>query len=100
MPLTHDRRVVLIALAAALPALAAALVLLWTGDYTPRLRWTVTAVALAALLVFANALHERVVRPLQTVSNILAAMREEDFSIRARGASGSQCLRPIAAAFD
>jgi two-component system nitrogen regulation sensor histidine kinase NtrY len=85
-PLTHDRRVVLIALAAALPALAAALVLLWTGDYTPRLRWTVTAVALAALFVFANALHERVVRPLQTVSNILAAMREEDFSIRARGA--------------
>jgi nitrogen fixation/metabolism regulation signal transduction histidine kinase len=84
--LTHDRRVVLIALAAALPALAAALVLLWTGDYTPRLRWTVTAVTLAALLVFANALHERVVRPLQTVSNILAAMREEDFSIRARGA--------------
>src|SRR4029453_16481132 len=84
-PLTHDRRVVLIALAAALPALAAAFVLLWTGDYTPRLRWTVTAVALAALLVFANALHERVVRPLQTVSNILAAMREEDFSIRARG---------------
>jgi two-component system nitrogen regulation sensor histidine kinase NtrY len=85
-PLTHDRRVVLIALAAALPALAAAFVLLWTGDYTPRLRWTVTAVVLAALLVFANALHERVVRPLQTVSNILAAMREEDFSIRARGA--------------
>jgi nitrogen fixation/metabolism regulation signal transduction histidine kinase len=85
-PLTHDRRVVLIALAAALPALAAVLVLLWTGDYTPRLRWTVTAVALAALLIFANALHERVVRPLQTVSNILAAMREEDFSIRARGA--------------
>src|SRR5215475_8927291 len=85
-PLSHDRRVVLIALAAALPALAAVLVLLWSGDYTPRLRWTVTAVAVLALLIFANALHERVVRPLQTVSNLLAAMREEDFSIRARGA--------------
>ncbi len=37
-------------------------------------------------LVFTQALRERVVRPLQTVSNLLAAMREEDFSIRARGA--------------
>ena len=94
-PLAHDRRVVLIAFAAALPALAAALVLLWAGDYTPRLRWTLTAVSIGAFLIFAHALHERVVRPLQTVSNILAAMREEDFSIRARGARSDDPLGEV-----
>ena len=31
------------------------------------------------------ALRDRVVYPLQTLSNLLAALREEDFSIRARG---------------
>jgi nitrogen fixation/metabolism regulation signal transduction histidine kinase len=94
-PLSHDRRVVLIAFAAALPALVAGLGLLWTGDHTPRLRWTLTAVTLGAFLIFAHALHERVVRPLQTISNILAAMREEDFSIRARGARAEDPLGEV-----
>jgi nitrate/nitrite-specific signal transduction histidine kinase len=45
------------------------------------------------------AVRERVVRPLQTLSNLLAALREGDFSIRARGArasttrSASRCSR-------
>jgi PAS domain-containing protein len=44
---------------------------------------------------FLRALWERVIRPLQTVSNLLAAMREEDFSIRARGARGSDPLGEV-----
>ena len=85
-PLTHDRRVLLLAGAAALPAGATALAILWTGDYTPKVRWTLSVLIVLAALAFLQALRERVVRPLQTVSNLLAAMREEDFSIRARGA--------------
>ena len=95
MNLTHDRRVVLLGALAALPGAAAALVLLWTGDYTPKLRWTLTAAILVAALLLLNALWERVVRPLQTVSNLLAAMREEDFSIRARGARGNDPLGEV-----
>src|SRR4029453_11221227 len=48
-----------------------------------------------AWLAFTQALRERVVRPLQTVSNILAAMREEDFSIRARGARPDDSLGEV-----
>ena len=33
-------------------------------------------------------MRHRVVLPLQTLSNLLAALRERDFSIRARGAGG------------
>ncbi len=93
--LTHDRRVFLLATAAALPAMATSLILLWTGDFTPKLRWTLTALIVGAFLIFTQAMRERVVRPLQTVSNLLAAMREEDFSIRARGAGPDDPLGEV-----
>jgi nitrogen fixation/metabolism regulation signal transduction histidine kinase len=93
--LTHDQKVFLYAAAAALPAIATSLILLWTGEFTPRLRWTLTALIVGAFLAFAQALRERVVRPLQTVSNLLAAMREEDFSIRARGAGPDDPLGEV-----
>jgi len=93
--LTHDRRVFLLAAAAALPAMATSLVLLWTGDFTPKLRWTLTALIVGGFLAFTQALRERVVRPLQTVSNLLAAMREDDFSIRARGAGADDPLGEV-----
>ena len=93
--ISHDKRVVLLAAAAALPGIAVCLVLLWTRDVAERTRWTLTAVVLLAAAAFLRALWERVVRPLQTVSNLLAAMREEDFSIRARGARGNDPLGEV-----
>jgi signal transduction histidine kinase len=62
-----------------------ALLILWTQDYTPRVRWTLTAGILLMVLGCALAIRERVVVPLQTMSNLHAALREGDFSIRARG---------------
>ncbi len=94
-PVAHDRRVVLLALGAAIPGVVTALAILWTGDYSSKLRWTLTTVIVLAWLAFTQALRERVVRPLQTVSNLLAAMREEDFSIRARGARGDDPLGEV-----
>lgn len=82
--LTHDRRILLTAFAAGLPAVATALILLWTGDYTPKVQWTVSVLVLGVFFGFVAALRDRVVYPLQTISNLLAALREDDFSIRAR----------------
>ncbi len=93
--LTHDRRIFLLATAATLPAMATSLILLWTGDFTPKLRWTLTALLVGAFLAFTQAMRERVVRPLQTISNLLAAMREDDFSIRARGAGPDDPLGEV-----
>ncbi|HKD20166.1 MAG TPA: PAS domain-containing sensor histidine kinase, partial [Thermoanaerobaculia bacterium] len=94
-PLTHDRRIVLLSAAAALPAAATALGILWFGDYSSKVRWTLTVFVVLAWLAFTQAMRERVVRPLQTVSNLLAAMREEDFSIRARGARTDDALGEV-----
>jgi nitrogen fixation/metabolism regulation signal transduction histidine kinase len=84
--LTHDRRILLLTLSSGLPALALALVLLWRGDYSSKTQWTLTVLLVGAWCSFAFAARERVVHPLQTVSNLLSALREEDFSVRARGA--------------
>src|SRR5262245_46191276 len=91
----HDRRIVLYAAFAALPAVIVALLLLWLGDFASRTRWTLTAVIVLSWAAFASSLWEKLVRPLQTVSNLLAAMREGDFSIRARGARAQDPLGEV-----
>jgi two-component system nitrogen regulation sensor histidine kinase NtrY len=82
--LSHEGRIFLYVLAAALPAALVSLGLLWAGDYSPKVRWTLTVLVAAAAVGFAAAARERVMRPLQTLSNLLAALREDDFSIRGR----------------
>lgn len=73
------------ALGAGLPGTAIALLLLWGGDYSPKVQWTLTIIVVGLWWGISIALRDRVVYPLQTLSNLLAALREEDFSIRARG---------------
>ena len=82
--LPHDLRVQLLALAAAVPALLLTFYLLSHSDLQPRTRWTLGALVVLAWLVFAASAREAVARPLQTLSNLLGALREEDFSFRAR----------------
>ena len=89
---THDRRILVMALAAGFPAVLVALILLWDGPYPARLQWTLTVVIVGFWFGFSHAVRERVVFPLQTLSNLLAALREGDFSIRARGAARDDAL--------
>jgi nitrogen fixation/metabolism regulation signal transduction histidine kinase len=93
--LSHDRRILLMAFASALPGAGISLIFLWTGDYTPKVQWTLTVLIVTFCLGFAFALRERVILPLQTLSNLLAALGEGDFSIRARGARGGDPLGEV-----
>jgi two-component system, NtrC family, nitrogen regulation sensor histidine kinase NtrY len=81
----HDQLVQRLALAGGLPAVIVSLALLWTGDYSLKLSWTLSILVVLCWWLFAIALRERVVRPLQTLANLIAALREGDYSIRARG---------------
>jgi PAS domain S-box-containing protein len=87
--------VFLIAVTAGLPGALTSLIILWSGDYTPKVQWTLTVVVLGFLLGCAASLRNRVVLPLQTVANLLAAMREDDFSIRGRTADPEDPLGAV-----
>jgi nitrogen fixation/metabolism regulation signal transduction histidine kinase len=93
--LTYERRIQLLALAAGLPGSAIALILLWTGDYSSRTAWTLAILILSLWLGFALSLRHRVVFSLQTLSNLLAALREEDFSVRGRDAQRDDAMGEV-----
>ena len=94
-PLLYERRILLLALAAGLGSTIAALILLWIGPYSSKLQWTLTVIMVIAWLSFAFSAQSRVVFPLRTLSNLLAALREGDFSIRARGANREDALGEV-----
>jgi two-component system nitrogen regulation sensor histidine kinase NtrY len=93
--LTYERRIQLLALAAGFPGSLIALILLWTGNYSSGAFWTLAFLIVSLWLGFAFSLRNRVVFSLQTLSNLLAAMREEDFSLRARGARNDDAMGEV-----
>ncbi|MDP9292147.1 MAG: PAS domain-containing sensor histidine kinase, partial [Verrucomicrobiota bacterium] len=90
--LSHENRLTWLVLGAMAPALAVALGLLWLGDYSAKVQWTLTLLIALFGAGFLASAREHVVRPLQTMSNLLAALREGDYSIRARGARANDAL--------
>jgi PAS domain S-box-containing protein len=94
-PLLYERRILLLALCAGLASTVVALILLWTGGYSSKLQWTLTVLMILTWLSFAFTAQSRVVFPLRTLSNLLAALREGDFSIRARGANEGDALGEV-----
>src|SRR5688572_4945236 len=86
MKLRYDRRILLLTVAAGLPGIAAALLLLWAGDYSTQTIITASIAMLVLWALAASSLRHRIVFPLQTMANLLEALRESDFSFRARGA--------------
>jgi two-component system, NtrC family, nitrogen regulation sensor histidine kinase NtrY len=93
--LGYENRIMMLAVLAALPASACAMVLLWSGGHQLRTEWTLTAVIVGAWLGFAAALRERVIFPMQTLANLLGALREGDFSIRGRSPRKDDALGEV-----
>ena len=90
--LGFERRILLLSLMAGAPGSAVAMALLWTGDFSPKLRWTATIFVALFWIGFALSVRTRVTFPLRTLSHLLGALREGDYSIRARGARRSDAL--------
>jgi nitrogen fixation/metabolism regulation signal transduction histidine kinase len=84
--LAFEHRIVALGLLTALPGSLLALLLLWNGDFSGKTRWTLSLVLVLGSWLALSALRRNVVWPLQTLSNLLGALREGDFSFRARGA--------------
>ncbi len=95
--ISFERKVFLLALGAGLPGGLLAMGLVWTGDFSLEGRWIASLLVLLPWLGLAFTVREKVRFPLRTISNLLAGIREGDFSTRARGARRDDALGEVIA---
>ena len=91
----YERQIPFTALIAIAPVAVAAVVLVFAGDFSAKAKWTVAAMIAVSAFVATYVLHEQLVFPLRTISNIITALREEDYGLRARSASRDDALGEV-----
>jgi two-component system, NtrC family, nitrogen regulation sensor histidine kinase NtrY len=92
---SYDNRILLLALAAGIVPATVALALLWTGAFSFPTRWALCVLIAVSWFGFALAVRSTVVRPLRTLANMQAAVREGDFSIRPRSTGVNDSLSDL-----
>src|SRR5208282_5063131 len=90
--LLYEHRISLYSLLVALPGIVVSGVLIWREPWSAGSKLALLFVEVFVWWLLALALHEQTIRPLQTMANIVAALREEDYSFRARGAATDDAL--------
>ncbi|MBV9183819.1 MAG: ATP-binding protein [Acidobacteria bacterium] len=87
-----EHRVARFSLLLVAPGLIVSAVTVWLQPWSIESKLLLLgAEALAALLI-GTALHDLIIRPLQTLANVVGALREEDYSFRARLATSNDAL--------
>ena len=74
------------------PGIVVSGILIWLQPWSLQSKLILLAAELLACLLIGAALHEHIVRPLQTLANVVGALRDEDYSFRARLAIPNDAL--------
>src|SRR4029077_13174135 len=74
------------------PGLLISGILIWMQPWSVQSKLILMGAELLASLLIGTALHDHIVRPLQTLSNVVGALRDEDYSFRARLAVPNDAL--------
>ena len=90
--LLYERRVSLNSFLVALPGIIVSGVLIWLQSWSTESKVALSFLELFIWWVLALVFHEQAIRPLQTLANVVASLREEDYSFRARGAVTDDAL--------
>jgi len=90
--LIYERRIAIYAILAALPGIALGTTLIWVQPWARDAKIALTLFVLFLWFILTLTLLEQIVHPLQTLANVVSALREEDYSFRARDASPNDSL--------
>jgi two-component system nitrogen regulation sensor histidine kinase NtrY len=90
--LLYEHRISIYTMLVALPSVLVCGILIWQEAWSRESKLALSAAILIAWWLLSMALHEQTVRPLQTLANVVASLREEDYSFRARGATNEDAL--------
>ncbi|HKR62460.1 MAG TPA: ATP-binding protein [Thermoanaerobaculia bacterium] len=83
-----EHRVVAVVFASLAPLLVVVLSMAWS--------WSVAILALLSFAILFLAVRAQIEYPLRTLANLISALREEDYSIRARGARRTDAMGEVA----
>jgi len=70
-----ERRIRVLCLLIAAPAFVLALILLWRANASRSTMWTLLGLVALLSLIAAGLLMEEIIRPLQTLANVVSALR-------------------------
>ncbi len=87
-----ERQILIRLLVIGLVAFLVSMWFVWTSDYSIQTQIMLTVLILLPWVGFALGLKAKVVFPLRTISNILEAIREGDYSLRIRGANREDAM--------
>jgi two-component system nitrogen regulation sensor histidine kinase NtrY len=90
--MTFDGRVIAFAVLLVAPSLLVSAAVIWVQPWKLGLKLLLLTVELIACFLTGATFRARIIRPLQTLANVVGALREEDYSVRARGAVPDDAL--------
>jgi two-component system nitrogen regulation sensor histidine kinase NtrY len=90
--LLYEHRISLYSFLVALPGLLLGSIFVWMQPWSVGSRLALLGAELFVWWLLAAALQEQTTRPLQTLANVIASLREEDYSFRARNAGPEDAL--------
>ena len=93
--LSNERRLLLLAFSVGLPGSTLGLALLWTSNFPASTRWILTALLLIAWVGLALVVRRRSVYSLRTISSLLEALRQEDYSLRGHRRDADDALDDV-----
>ena len=87
-----ERRVTQFSFLLGAPGLIVSAVLVWLQPWSTESKLLLLGAEAIVCLLIGTALHDLIIRPLQTLANVVGALREEDYSFRARLATSNDAL--------
>src|SRR5580698_5611743 len=91
-----ERRIRTLCVFVAAPAFILAAILLWRAKVSGTMATVLLGVVALLSLLAAGVLMVVIIRPLQTLANVVSALRESDYSFRARGSRHHDSLGELA----
>jgi two-component system, NtrC family, nitrogen regulation sensor histidine kinase NtrY len=90
--ITFDTKILLLAIMIGLPGSITSVILIWLNPFTDKVQWTGSFLIAGIWLGCAFYLRSKIVFTFRTLANLLAALREGDYSIRGRSSKHGGAL--------
>lgn len=94
--LSYERRIRVFLYLMGLPALLLVAIELYQQHVEPSIQWIALSFVVVGWILAVSLLLEQITRPLQTLANVVAALREDDYSFRARGGRRNDAVGDLA----